>query len=126
MSLYVSCNDSFPQTFFACPQADLMVVNSNCLQCNSNYQKLNLTNCCLIACNCCLKQKSLVSAGRTVLVNVNYHELTANWGELIFFNLRIIYGNSRSKSKKEVCVSARGRNNHSSSEQRRIIQSKSV
>ena len=98
----------FRRRFFACPQADLVVVNSNCLQCNSNYQKYNLTNCCLIACNCCLKQKSLVSAGRTVLVNVNCHELTANWGELIFFNLRTIYGNSRSKSKKwSVCVRKR-------------------
>ena len=36
------------------------------------------------------------SASGLVGVNVNCHELTANFGELIFFNLRIIYGNSRS------------------------------
>ena len=35
------------------------------------------------------------ASGRGV-VNVNCHELTANFGELIFFNLRIIYGDSRS------------------------------
>ena len=34
-----------------------------------------------------------------VVVNVNCHELTANFGELIFFNLRIIYGDSRSYKK---------------------------
>ena len=34
--------------------------------------------------------------GGLVEVNVNCHELTANFGELIFFNLRIIYGDSRS------------------------------
>ena len=41
----------------------------------------------------------LVSASGRVVVNVNCHELTANFGELIFFNLRIIYGNSRSYKK---------------------------
>ena len=33
-------------------------------------------------------------------VNVNCHELTANWGELVFFNLRIIYGDSRSNNNQ--------------------------
>ena len=39
------------------------------------------------------------SASGLVGVNVNCHELTANWGELVFFNLRIIYGDSRSYKK---------------------------
>ena len=37
--------------------------------------------------------------GGRVGVNVNCHELTANFGELNFFNLRIIYGDSRSYKK---------------------------
>ena len=54
--------------------------------------------------NCCSNKKDIgccvgVRWADCVVVNVNCHELTANCGKLIFFNLRIIFGNSRSYKK---------------------------
>ena len=45
-----------------------------------------------------------MSLGGRVGVNVNCRELAVNFSELIFFNLRIIYGDSRSKTKKQYVV----------------------
>ena len=43
--------------------------------------KIFLENCRVIAGNCCLKTKPMGPLGGLVRVNVNCHELTANWGE---------------------------------------------